>query len=440
MKKGNSTRNIQNICLAILINLIAFTVFISCENIFIINILPSRDSKTVKYESSDDAGNAYILVITGKTSRAAYKGAEGDSYVLTIKQQGQPDKESKGVVTTIKDDGSLTLKPTKADSVPFGVSVSSGKMTAITGTITLDNGTTVLAPGEVTPIGSITFTSVDAMAAWLNARPANTATTAYNINLNGDNFYEGEGYFFWLSGVLNDAPNKYVNIDLSGSTGIKRMHGDNFYDCPTLVSITIPASVTSIVGCTGVNAFNRCSMLVSIYVASGNTEYASVDGILVTKDLKTLISYPPAKPGAFTIPNSITNIGYYALEGTAWLDNQPDGLVYVGKIVYTYKGTMPANTNITLLADTKAIADRAFGYLTELTSITIPASVTSIGSSAFYACSSLARVTFQGTITEANFNSSAGFSGDLRAKYLAGGKGTYTTPSPGRDTSVWTKE
>jgi len=53
--------------------------------------------QSVKYESFDALGNIYILAIAGETSRTAYTGAAGDSYVLTIKQQGQPDKESKGI-------------------------------------------------------------------------------------------------------------------------------------------------------------------------------------------------------------------------------------------------------------------------------------------------------------------------------------------------------
>jgi len=71
-----------------------------------------------------------------------------------------------------------------------------------------------------------------------------------------------------------------------------------------------------------------------------------------------------------------------------------------------------------------------------LTSITIPASITAIGKWAFLRCSSLATVTFEGTITPANFNDDANtFPGDLRAKYLTGGAGTYTKRG-----NAWTKQ
>ena len=33
-----------------------------------------------------------------------------------------------------------------------------------------------------------------------------------------------------------------------------------------------------------------------------------------------------------TIPNSVTTIGNSAFEGTVWYNNQPDGLVYAGKV------------------------------------------------------------------------------------------------------------
>ena len=120
-----------------------------------------------------------------------------------------------------------------------------------------------------------------------------------------------------------------------------------FYNCIGLTTITIPNSVTII----GDNAFYGCSSLTSI-----------------------------------TIPNSVTNIGVHAFSGTAWYDNQSDGLVYAGKVAYQYKGEMPMNTNITLQEGTVGITGRAFYGCSSLTSITIPNSVTTIGERAFYGC------------------------------------------------------
>jgi hypothetical protein len=84
------------------------------------------------------------------------------------------------------------------------------------------------------------------------------------------------------------------------------------------------------------------------------------------------------------IPNSVTAIGNNAFYFTGWYDNQPDGIVYAGKVAYKYKGTMPANTNITLKEGTLGIADEAFSNCSSITSVTIPNSVTEIGERAFH--------------------------------------------------------
>ncbi|MBQ8721660.1 MAG: leucine-rich repeat domain-containing protein [Paludibacteraceae bacterium] len=133
-----------------------------------------------------------------------------------------------------------------------------------------------------------------------------------------------------------------------------------FYGCSSLTSITIPNSVTSI----GVGAFNNCSSLASI-----------------------------------TIPNSVTSIGSSAFHKTPWLNNQPDGCLYIGKCLYQYKGEMPEHTHIDVNEGTTTICDYAFSGCSSLTSITIPNSVTSIGYNAFYDCSSLTSITIPNSVT-----------------------------------------
>lgn len=79
------------------------------------------------------------------------------------------------------------------------------------------------------------------------------------------------------------------------------------------------------------------------------------------------------------IPESVNIIGTHAFTGTAWYDNQPDGLVYIGNVAYAYKGEMPANTKLTIKDGTLGIACSAFCDQPNLISIEIPNSVTAIG-------------------------------------------------------------
>ena len=84
-----------------------------------------------------------------------------------------------------------------------------------------------------------------------------------------------------------------------------------FFLCSSLISITIPDSVTSI----GSFAFSGCSSLISITVDATNAQYSSVNGILFSKDNRTLVCYPAGKTyTAYTIPGSVTSIGYYAFD------------------------------------------------------------------------------------------------------------------------------
>jgi len=107
--------------------------------------------KAISYTSVDSAGKTYILIITGEGT--GNKGAKGDSYEMIIKENGQPDKVSKGTITEVGSNGGLKLQPGNSGSQPFDVTANNGQMTSITGTITVGEGEgqTVTAPGTVTP-------------------------------------------------------------------------------------------------------------------------------------------------------------------------------------------------------------------------------------------------------------------------------------------------
>ncbi len=194
-----------------------------------------------------------------------------------------------------------------------------------------------------------------------------------------------------------------------------------FYGCSNLVSVNIPDSVTSIASGT----FNGCSGLSSITVSSGNPVFDSRDNcnaiiktktnslVLGCKDTVIPDSVTQIDQEAFigntgitgiTIPDSVTSIGYTAFEGcaslenitvpdsvksigydafsdTPWYDNQPDGIVYAGKVAYEYKGSCPASVEIK--EGTVGIAAYAFFDCSELEEVSIPDSVISIGVGAF---------------------------------------------------------
>jgi len=184
-----------------------------------------------------------------------------------------------------------------------------------------------------------------------------------------------------VSTVAKQAKPTSFTVNITSGTSIGQ---DAFRGCAGLTSITIPDSVTSI----GLGAFSGCSKLTSITIPGSVT----CIGGSAFEDCTGLTS--------ITIPDSVTSIGDDAFSGTSWYNNQPNGLVYAGKVAYKYKGSMPNNTSIVIKEGTLLITEHAFEGCSGLTSVTIPDSVKSIGDDAFRDCTGLTSITFNGTIAQ----------------------------------------
>jgi hypothetical protein len=83
-----------------------------------------------------------------------------------------------------------------------------------------------------------------------------------------------------------------------------------------------------------------------------------------------------------SVPESVVRIGARAFLDTPWFDNQPDGVIYFGRVLYGNKGTL-ADSNLQVREGTEWIAGLAFYNTGSITNIALPGSVTSIGDYAF---------------------------------------------------------
>ena len=172
-----------------------------------------------------------------------------------------------------------------------------------------------------------------------------------------------------------------------------------FYGCGSLTSITIPESVAGIGTC----AFSGCKGLTTMAIPNKVTfiDHYTFDGCTGLTSIAIPNSVTGFGEGVFrgctnlssiTIPENVTFSRTNVFEDTQWYKNQPDGLLYIGKVAYKYKGTMPDNTRIEIREGTQEIVSNAFSGCTGLTSIHIPESVHHIRQAAFRGCTGLTSI------------------------------------------------
>lgn len=170
--------------------------------------------------------------------------------------------------------------------------------------------------------------------------------------------------------------------------------------CEKLTKITIPASVEVI----RLNAFYCCTSMNEIFVSPDNEIYTSIDSILFSKDMKTLINYPQGKSGSeYKVPDSVTSLEAYSFFSCASLERVfiPDSVTQIGDCAF-YNCVKLAN--ISIPSTVKSIGERVFENCEKLTSIIIPDTVTSIEERAFYCCSEMTSIFIPASVSSIGNN------------------------------------
>lgn len=168
-------------------------------------------------------------------------------------------------------------------------------------------------------------------------------------------------------------------INFEASTQELVFGEDVFYNCTSLASISLPANVSAIPG-----IFGGCSSLVSVTVHEDNPYFVSdEEGVVFNKEKTEVIFFPRGKSGDYVLPETVTTIANGVFKGVT-LDSITisNTITHIGDEAFrdssieAYIFTGEANTNALTIGD-YAFCGASFD------DITLPAHTKTIGKYAF---------------------------------------------------------
>jgi len=187
----------------------------------------------------------------------------------------------------------------------------------------------------------------------------------------------------------------------------KEVESSALYSCKNLSSIHIGKSLEKFESMNG----NFCPALKTITVDENNTNLASDNGVLYSKDMSILYKYPSGKTETlFEIPSSVKKINDYAFSSTSLeYITMPNGLEAINTGAFDRcKGLLSIEipqtvkeigmfafqncakiTNVVIPDQVKEIKSFVFGYCVNLRDVIIGSSVDEIDGYAFSGCTSL---------------------------------------------------
>ena len=248
---------------------------------------------------------------------------------------------------------------TQSGNTEIDVSIPEGRLEPIM-TIAVD-GTITVDWGDNTTPDTVTETSLSSRLAipHVYTNPGDY-TIVISVTSGSFSFYATATYTILRKNTNSNENRVYANCvqNIRLGSGIISIGNSAFYNCYSLLCITIPDSVTS----TGNNTFSNCYSLSSV-----------------------------------GIPDSVSSIGEYAFYGCYSLSSItiPDSITLIDSNAFYGCQSL---SSIMIPNSVTSIGNSAFYNCYSLSSIMIPNSVTSIGNSAFGSCYGMAEYHFLPTI------------------------------------------
>lgn len=236
--------------------------------------------------------------------------------------------------------------------------------------------------------------------AWAEEVPAPNDGAAHDevIPLADTLTYENLSYTIADSGIViidcDESATSVIIPEQIDGIPIVTIGDQAFWQCSKLTSITIPSSVIYI----WPRTFSGCNSLTDLVVDPQNRNYIVEDDVLFDITKTNLVHCPTTKIGEYTIPDSVTAIGYYAFKGCNRLTSVtiPDSVTYISDFVFDGCSGL---TNITVPDSVTFLGQGVFKNCPGLTSVTLPNAITSIASDTFYDCINLPDITIPDSVT-----------------------------------------
>lgn len=129
---------------------------------------------------------------------------------------------------------------------------------------------------------------------------------------------------------------------------------------------------------------SKCNRLKYIEINKDNPIYTTIDGILYTKDIKTLLACPKGRAGNVDIPDGVKYIADEAFTGSK-IESIifPKSLKRIGELAFRKCSRLH---NVIFKGDLEYIGDEAFSHCTSLKTISIPNGIQVVNKYCFCQC------------------------------------------------------